>query len=181
MATLDKTRTNCGERTVTLYRGLSVVCWLYYIAVTYHLNSCWLGYFLFSAGPIYLKIFQTWPHTYTEQILISAFNHSVDGILFIISKGAPTTGHEGPALSWPRHLDGVGWSAPHPGRFTPGKETRYPLYRRLGGPPGPVWTGTENLSPTGIRSPDRPAHSESPYRVRYSGHCPPTSHLQCLF
>jgi hypothetical protein len=26
------------------------------------------------------------------------------------------------------------WSAPHPGRFTPGKETRYPLYRRLGGP-----------------------------------------------
>jgi hypothetical protein len=28
----------------------------------------------------------------------------------------------------------MGWLAPHPGRFTPGKETRYPLYRRLGGP-----------------------------------------------
>jgi hypothetical protein len=26
-----------------------------------------------------------------------------------------------------------GWSAPSPGRFTPGK-TRYPLYRMLGGP-----------------------------------------------
>ena len=29
--------------------------------------------------------------------------------------------------------------------------------------PGPVWTGAENLTPTGIRSPDRPACSESLY------------------
>ena len=42
----------------------------------------------------------------------------------------------------------------------PGK-TRYPLYRMLGGPPGPVWTGAENVAQTGIRSPDRPAHRES--------------------
>jgi hypothetical protein len=27
--------------------------------------------------------------------------------------------------------------------------------------PGPVWTGAENLPPTGIRSSDRPARSES--------------------
>jgi hypothetical protein len=27
-----------------------------------------------------------------------------------------------------------GWSTPRPGRFTLGKETRYPLYRRLSGP-----------------------------------------------
>ena len=33
-------------------------------------------------------------------------------------------------------LDEGGWSTPRPGRFTPGKETRYPLYRRLGGPQG---------------------------------------------
>ena len=33
-------------------------------------------------------------------------------------------------------LDGGGWSTPRPGRFTPRKETRYPLYRRLGGPQG---------------------------------------------
>jgi hypothetical protein len=30
-------------------------------------------------------------------------------------------------------LDWGGWSIPRPGRFTPGKETRCPLYRRLGG------------------------------------------------
>jgi hypothetical protein len=29
-----------------------------------------------------------------------------------------------------------GWWTVRAGRFTPGKETRYPLYRRLGGPQG---------------------------------------------
>jgi hypothetical protein len=29
---------------------------------------------------------------------------------------------------------GGGWSTPRPSRFTPGEETRYPLYRRLCGP-----------------------------------------------
>jgi hypothetical protein len=31
---------------------------------------------------------------------------------------------------------GGGWLTPRTGRFTPRKETRYPLYRRLGGPQG---------------------------------------------
>ena len=35
--------------------------------------------------------------------------------------------------------------------------------------PGPVWTGAENLAPTGIRSPDRPVRSESLYRLSYPG------------
>ena len=36
-------------------------------------------------------------------------------------------------LSLTSALDGSGWLAPRPGRFIPAKETRYPLYRRLGG------------------------------------------------
>jgi len=52
--------------------------------------------------------------------------------------------------------DKGGWSTPRHGRFTPGKETRYLMYRRLGGSPGPVWTGAENLTLTGIRSLDLP-------------------------
>jgi hypothetical protein len=37
---------------------------------------------------------------------------------------------------------------------------------------GPIWTSAENLSPTGIRSPDRPTRSESLYRLRCPGpHC----------
>ena len=51
----------------------------------------------------------------------------------------------------------------------PRVKTRYPLYRRLGGTLGPVWTGVENLASTGIRSPDRPARSESLYGVSYHG------------
>jgi hypothetical protein len=30
--------------------------------------------------------------------------------------------------------------------------------------------GLENLAPTGIRSPDRPARSQSLYRLRYTAH-----------
>jgi hypothetical protein len=43
------------------------------------------------------------------------------------------------------------WSAARPGRTLPPGKTRYPFYRRLGGPQG--WSGgAENLTPTGIRS-----------------------------
>ena len=33
--------------------------------------------------------------------------------------------------------------------------------------PGTVWTGAENLLSTGVRSPDRPARSDSLYRLSY--------------
>jgi hypothetical protein len=65
---------------------------------------------------------------------------------YIKGKGKvlPRTDHEGPegeyryssTLSLTSALDEGGWSTPRPGRFTPGKETRYPLYRRRGGPHG---------------------------------------------
>jgi hypothetical protein len=50
----------------------------------------------------------------------------------------PKRGSRGIALPVrePRHEEGIGWLAPRPGRFTAGKETRYPLYRTLGGPQG---------------------------------------------
>jgi len=35
---------------------------------------------------------------------------------------------------------------------------------------GPVWTGTKNYTSTGVRSLDRPARSESLYRLRSTGH-----------
>ena len=57
-------------------------------------------------------------------------------------KGYLITGHEGQegvykyssTLFLTSAIDGDGWSTPRSGRFTPGKETGYPLYRRLGGP-----------------------------------------------
>ena len=43
-----------------------------------------------------------------------------------------------------------------PAILPPGK-TRYPFVLEDGWAPGQVWTGAENLAPTGIRSPYRPA------------------------
>jgi hypothetical protein len=62
-----------------------------------------------------------------------------------------------------------GWSAPRPGRFTPGKYP-VPIVQEAGWAPGPVWTCAKNLAPTGIWSPDRPARSQSLYRLSYPAH-----------
>jgi hypothetical protein len=56
-----------------------------------------------------------------------------------------------------------------PAAFYPGKHP-VPIVQEAGWAPGPVWTGAENLAPTGIRSPDRPARSQSLYRLRYPAH-----------
>ena len=65
--------------------------------------------------------------------------------------------------------DGWGWVAtPRPGCLMSRKET-VTHYKGGWGASRPVWTGAENLSPTGIRTPDRPARSESLYRLRYPG------------
>jgi hypothetical protein len=51
--------------------------------------------------------------------------------------------------------------------YPPGK-TRYPLYRRLGGPQGRYGQVRKiSPTPTGIRSPDRPARSQSLYRLSH--------------
>jgi len=65
-------------------------------------------------------------------------------------------------------LEGGEGSASRPGPpFTPGKDT-LSIVHEVGWAQGPVWTGAENLAPTGIRSPDRPAPSQSLYRLSYS-------------
>jgi hypothetical protein len=64
--------------------------------------------------------------------------------IYTISKGTfhNRAGHENPEeeyrYSCTLYLTSVqgwgGWLTQRPGHFTPGRETRYPLYRRLGGP-----------------------------------------------
>jgi hypothetical protein len=74
-----------------------------------------------------------------------------------------------PTLSLTSALDEGGISTPRPYRFTPGKDL-VPIVQEAGWAPGPVWTGAENLSPTGIRSTDRSARSQSLYRLSYQTH-----------
>jgi hypothetical protein len=62
---------------------------------------------------------------------------------------------------------GVGGQRLATAALLPG-ETRYPLYRRRYGPQGQSGRVRRIASHTGIRSPDRPARSESLYRLSYS-------------
>ena len=63
-------------------------------------------------------------------------------------------------------VDGGGWSVPCPSHATPERKTLYPL-QEVGWAIGLIWTGADNLVPTGIRSPDCPACNESPCPLRY--------------
>ena len=60
----------------------------------------------------------------------------------------------------------MGWGQPHaPAATTPGK-TRYPFYRRLGGPQGRSGRA-ENLVHHRESIQDRPTRSQSLYRLSY--------------
>ena len=53
--------------------------------------------------------------------------------------------------------------------YPPGKDL-IPIVQEAGWAPGPVWTGAENLAPTGRRSPDRPARSQLLHQLHYPAH-----------
>jgi len=80
-------------------------------------------------------------------------------------------GSRGIAVLFHDHGTRRGWGVsvtPRP-LFTPGKDPVL-IAQEAGWAPRPVWTGAENLAPTGIRSPDRPPRSQSLYRLRYPAH-----------
>jgi len=92
------------------------------------------------------------------------------------SKVHPRTSHKGPerkqsyssTLSLTSALDDVGGQRQAPAALPPGKR---PGTHCAGGWVGPRagLEGAENFAPTGIRSPDLPARSESLYRTSYPG------------
>jgi len=80
-------------------------------------------------------------------------------------------GSRGIALPFLDHgtRSGCGVSVTPRPLFTQGRD-QVPIVQVTWLAPRPVWTGAENLAHTGIRSPDRPAHSQSLYRLRYPVH-----------
>jgi len=52
------------------------------------------------------------------------------------------------------------------------RQNPVPIVQKAGWASVPVWTGAENIAPTGIRSPDHLARSELLYRLRYPGSYP---------
>jgi len=79
-----------------------------------------------------------------------------------------STGHRGSrgiALLFLDHGTRRGW-----GFSVMSQTALYPIVQEAGWAPRPVWTGAENLVSTYIRSPDRPARSQSLYPLRYPSH-----------
>jgi len=66
-------------------------------------------------------------------------------------------------------LEGSEWSAARLDRTLPPGKTRYPFYRRPGGPQGRSGR-VENLVPTGIRSRTVQPVAQSLYRLSYPAH-----------
>ena len=65
-------------------------------------------------------------------------------------------------------LEGGEWSAARPGHTLPPGNSRYSLYRRLGGPQGPSGQA-ENSRPHRDSIPDRPARSSVPIPTEVPG------------
>ena len=72
-------------------------------------------------------------------------------------------------LSLTSALDVGGWSKPRPLPLYLREREPVPIAKEVGWAPGPVWTCAESVAPIGILSPDRPARSESLYRLSYPG------------
>jgi hypothetical protein len=53
---------------------------------------------------------------------------------------------------------------------TPRERLGTPIVQEAGWAPVPVWKRAENLAASGIRSPERPALSQSLYRLSYPAH-----------
>ena len=66
-------------------------------------------------------------------------------------------------------LEGGEWSAARRGRTLPPGKTWYPFVQEAGWAPGPVWTG-EKSRPHRDSIPDRPARSQSLYRLSYGAY-----------
>ena len=80
-------------------------------------------------------------------------------------------GSRGIALPCHDHSTRRGWGVSVTSQliFSPGKDP-VSIVQEAGWVTELVWTGAENLAPTGIRSPDRPARSQSLYQLRCLAH-----------
>jgi len=97
----------------------------------------------------------SWPHAAVMMLCHLYFSHLFPMLPLMLIFSLLATG---------------GGSASRPGHSLPPGKTWYPLYRRLGGPQGRSGQVWENLAPTGIRSPDRPARIQSLYWLCHPAH-----------
>ena len=117
-------------------------------------------------------------HFHTPSLILMKFGtENVD----TVSKLHPRTGHESPQQEWKyistlsltSALDGVGVQRHTPAALPPGK-TRYPLYRRLGGPQDRSGR-VEKISPPPVFD----LRAVQPVASRYNDWAVPAPSIQC--
>jgi hypothetical protein len=92
----------------------------------------------------------------TYHCVATAYNTQYSNMLYrFVRKIRPIPGPEGPDGGGGSGIALLirdlcarrgGWSAPRPGRFTPGKDP-VPIVQEAGWAPGPVWKCAKNLAP----------------------------------
>ena len=92
-----------------------------------------------------------WARIYLLQIFCFCLGYGKGKVIPLQAQCGPEGGYRYSFSSTTTALEGGEWSAARPSRTLPPGKTRYPFYRRLGGPQG--WSGQAiNLVPTRIRS-----------------------------
>ena len=134
-------------------------------------TSC-LRYMVVKHAILRLKVFISFHYSLCNSHVEYYVTHKGKG------KGHPRSCHEGSmreykyssTLSLTTELDRVGDKRHAPATLPP-ENTRYSSYRWLGGSQDRSELVRKSLAPTGIRSPDRPARSESLHRLSYPALC----------
>ena len=116
-------------------------------------------------------------HAWNRKFMNSYFNEEGKGkvkcilvqALMLCTGRMAHRGCRGIALPFHVHGTRRGWGVMARPLSTPGKDL-IPILQETGWSPGLVWTGAENLAPTGIWSPDRPTRSQSLYWICYPAH-----------
>jgi hypothetical protein len=110
-------------------------------------------------------------NTYTDLLTYKKTKCTLVQALWLCTGRTAHRGSKGIVLLFHDHGTRRGWGisvTPRP-LFTPGKDP-VPIVQKAGWTLGPVWTSAENLAPTGIQTPDRPARSQSLYQICYPVH-----------
>jgi hypothetical protein len=116
-----------------------------------------------------VNIWEIWSRAFVINTEQKMYFEPADEVCEVVYLAMYVTGHEVregdhldiAILSLTSALDGGGRAAPRHGRITWEKEIRSPWYKRVGSPQG-RFGRMRKISPSnGIRSPDRPARSES--------------------
>jgi len=114
-----------------------------------------------SYGSLYWKS-HTHTHTHTHVHIKVKWSRYRPGVAQRVVRGTALLFHDrGTRRGW------VARTTPRP-HLTPGKDP-VPILQEAGWAPGPVWTGGKSR-PHQDSIPDRPAHSQSLYRLSYPAH-----------